>query len=251
MHIFYIVVCRLAFPFFVMNTKALVLFSGGQDSATCLAWALQRYDHVETVGFDYGQRHAVELDCRHQVLAALRAQFPDWAARLGEDHMLDLSILGQISDTALTQEKAIEFRDNGLPNTFVPGRNLLFLTLAATLAYRRGLQVLVGGMCETDYSGYPDCRDNTLKAMQVALSLGLDGPMVVETPLMWLDKQATWALARDLGGDALVDLVLEHTHTCYLGDRSRRHPWGYGCGTCPACELRRTGYEQFISRKSS
>ncbi|TEA79461.1 7-cyano-7-deazaguanine synthase QueC [Allopusillimonas ginsengisoli] len=230
-----------------MNSKALVLFSGGQDSTTCLAWALHRYEYVETVGFDYGQRHAVELTCRQEVIAQMRVQFPGWAARLGQDHMLDLSILGQISDTALTQQKEIEFRDSGLPNTFVPGRNLLFLTLSATLAYRRGLQVLVGGMCETDYSGYPDCRDNTLKATQVALSLGLDCPMVVETPLMWLDKHATWTMAHGLGGDTLVDLIVEHTHTCYLGDRSRRHAWGYGCGHCPACELRRNGHQHFIS----
>jgi len=230
-----------------MNAKALVLFSGGQDSATCLAWALERHQHVETIGFDYGQRHSVELQCRDTVIAHLRAQFPDWGARLGQDHLLDLSILGQVSDTALTQEKEIELRDNGLPNTFVPGRNLLFLTLAASVAYRRGLQVLVGGMCETDYSGYPDCRDNTLKATQVALSLGLDSPMVVETPLMWLDKRATWKLAQDLGGQPLVDLIREETHTCYLGERSRRHPWGYGCGHCPACELRSKGYQAFVS----
>ena len=230
-----------------MNANALVLFSGGQDSTTCLAWALERYRHVETIGFDYGQRHAVELQCRGTVIANLRARFPGWRDRLGSDHLLDLSILGQVSDTALTQEKEIELRDNGLPNTFVPGRNLLFLTLAASLAYRRGLQVLVGGMCETDYSGYPDCRDNTLKATQVALSLGLDSPMVVETPLMWLDKRATWRLARDLGGQPLIDLIREDTHTCYLGERSTRHPWGYGCGHCPACELRSKGYQAFIA----
>jgi 7-cyano-7-deazaguanine synthase len=189
----------------------------------------------------------VELQCRGAVIENLRARFPGWRDRLGSDHLLDLSILGQVSDTALTQEKEIELRDNGLPNTFVPGRNLLFLTLAASLAYRRGLQVLVGGMCETDYSGYPDCRDNTLKATQVALSLGLDSPMVVETPLMWLDKRATWRLARDLGGQPLIDLIREDTHTCYLGERSTRHPWGYGCGHCPACELRSKGYQAFIA----
>ena len=230
-----------------MNHKALVLFSGGQDSTTCLAWALQRYAHVETIGFDYGQRHAVEMACRPTVLAALRAQDPGWAARLGADHVLDLSLLGQISDTALTQDKAIELQQGGLPNTFVPGRNLLFLTFAATVAYRRGLTVLVGGMCETDYSGYPDCRDNTLKALQVALSLGLAGPMVIETPLMWLDKAATWAMAQALGGDALVEIVREHTHTCYLGERSQRHAWGYGCGHCPACELRRAGHDRYVA----
>ncbi len=222
-----------------------MLFSGGQDSTTCLAWALERYQHVETVAFAYGQRHAVELDCRLKVLDAFRAQFGRWRGKLGEDHLLDLSLLGQISDTALTQDKAIEFEKNGLPNTFVPGRNLLFLTFAATLAYRRGLEVLVGGMCETDFSGYPDCRDNTLKALQVALSLGLASPMVIETPLMWIDKAATWRLAESLGGKALVDLIIEQTHTCYLGDRSVRHVWGYGCGSCPACELRAHGYAAF------
>jgi 7-cyano-7-deazaguanine synthase len=228
-----------------MNDRALVLFSGGQDSTTCLAWALQRYTHVETVGFAYGQRHAVEMACRPAVLRELRRHFPDWAARLGDDHVLDLSLLAQISDSALTQARAIELQANGLPSSFVPGRNLLFFTFAAALAYRRGLPVLVGGMCETDYSGYPDCRDNTLKALQVALSLGLAAPLVVETPLMWLDKAQTWALARTLGGDPLVEIVLEHTHTCYLGERSRRHAWGYGCGDCPACVLRREGHRRF------
>ena len=222
---------------------ALVLFSGGQDSTVCLAWALARYARVETVGFDYGQRHRVELDCRKTVLAAMRRQYPQWTRTLGDDHLLDLSLLGQLSDTALTTERAIEMEVNGLPNTFVPGRNLLFLSFAATLAYRRGASVLVGGMCETDYSGYPDCRDNTLKAMQVALSLGMATPMTVETPLMWLDKAQTWALAQRLGGDALTAIVVEHTHSCYLGERTQRHDWGYGCGSCPACELRRRGWE--------
>ena len=226
---------------------ALVLFSGGQDSATCLAWALARYARVETVAFDYGQRHRIELDCRRTVLEQLRAGFPDWADRLGHDHLLDLSLLGQISDTALTAEREISFQANGLPNTFVPGRNLLFLGMAATLAYRRGASVLVGGMCETDYSGYPDCRDNTLKAMQVALSLGLDAPMTIETPLMFLTKAQTWSLADDLGGEALVALITEHTHTCYLGDRSVRHAWGFGCGHCPACELRHAGHAAWLS----
>ena len=226
---------------------ALVLFSGGQDSTTCLAWALQRYPRVETIGFAYGQRHAVEMDCRPRVLDGLRCDFAAWADRLGDDHVLDLSLLSQISDTALTQQRAIELQAGGLPNTFVPGRNLLFLGFAATVAYRRGLTVLVGGMCETDYSGYPDCRDNTIKAMQVALSLGLDMPMVIETPLMWLDKADTWRLAEQLGGDALVDLVVEHTHTCYLGERGTRHPWGYGCGQCPACALRRRGWEAYAA----
>ena len=229
------------------GSGALVLFSGGQDSTTCLAWALQRHARVETIGFAYGQRHAVEMDCRPRVLAELRGRFPAWAGRLGDDHVLDLSLLGQVSDTALTSGRAIELQANGLPNTFVPGRNLLFLGFAATVAYRRGLGVLVGGMCETDYSGYPDCRDNTIKAMQVALSLGLDMPMVIETPLMWLDKADTWRLAEQLGGDALVDLVVEHTHTCYLGERGTRHPWGYGCGQCQACALRRRGWEAYAA----
>ena len=226
---------------------ALVLFSGGQDSTACLAWALERYTRVETVGFDYGQRHAIELDCRVTVRAELIKAFPQWAARLGDDHLLDLRLLAQLSDSALTSERAIELQANGLPNTFVPGRNLLFLTFAAALAHRRGASVLVGGMCETDYSGYPDCRDNTLKAMQVALSLGLDAPMVVETPLMWLSKAQTWALTDHLGGQALTDLVVEHTHTCYLGSRGQRQVWGFGCGTCPACALRAAGYQAWAA----
>lgn len=229
-----------------VSRKALVLFSGGQDSTACLAWALARYAEVETIGFDYGQRHRVELDCRLNVRRELRAQFPQWAAKLGEDHLLDLSLLGQISDTALTAERAIELQANGLPNTFVPGRNLLFLGFAATLAYRRGASVLVGGMCETDYSGYPDCRDNTLKALQVALSLGLDTPMTLETPLMFITKAETWALSEQLGGAALNALIIEHSHTCYLGERKTRHPWGYGCGSCPACELRARGYAEYL-----
>ncbi|WP_377159453.1 7-cyano-7-deazaguanine synthase QueC [Roseateles sp. UC29_93] len=231
--------------------KALVLFSGGQDSTACLAWALDRFAEVETLGFDYGQRHRVELDCRQTVRAQITAQFPRWAAKLGEDHLLDLSLLGQISDTALTQERAIELQANGLPNTFVPGRNLLFLTFAATLAYRRGASVLVGGMCETDFSGYPDCRDNTLKALQVALSLGLDTPMTLDTPLMFLTKAQTWALTESLGGEAFNELIIEHTHTCYLGERKTRHAWGWGCGHCPACELRAKGWNEFQVAKSS
>ena len=226
--------------------KALVLFSGGQDPTVCLAWALQRFAQVETIGFSYGQRHAVELGCRQTVIAELRAQFPKWGKRLGEDHMLDLALLGQISETALTAQREIEMNEDGLPNTFVPGRNLLFLTFAGTVAYRRGLNALVGGMCETDFSGYPDCRDNTLKALQVAISLGLDTPMTIETPLMWFDKAQTWSLTERLGGEALIDLVAEHTHTCYVGDRSRRHEWGYGCGLCPACDLRRAGYNAWV-----
>ena len=232
-----------------MHTKALVLFSGGQDSTTCLAWALERYEHVETIGFDYGQRHRIELECRLNILQEIRNRFPNWAKRLGEDHVLDLKLLGQISDTAMTAEKTIEFEKNGLPNTFVPGRNLLFLTFAATIAYRRGLTVLVGGMCETDYSGYPDCRDNTLKATQVALSLGMDAPVIIETPLMWLNKAQTWRLAENLGGQDFVSLIQEESHTCYLGTRQDKHEWGYGCGTCPACELRKTGYEQYIQER--
>ena len=230
---------------------ALVVFSGGQDSTACLAWALSRYRHVETIGFDYGQRHRVELDCREPIRTQLAQAFPDWAPRLGEDHLLDLGLLGQISDTALTEARAIEMQANGMPNTFVPGRNLLFLNFAAALAYRRGASVLVGGMCETDYSGYPDCRDNTLKALQVAISLGLGSPMTIETPLMWLTKAQTWALSETLGGWALNELIIEHTHTCYLGDRSQRHAWGYGCGHCPACELRREGFTQYQHDKGN
>ncbi len=230
-------------------SSALVLFSGGQDSTTCLAWALSRYERVETIGFDYGQRHRVEMDCRVQVLAQLRQLFPAWSSRLGDDHVLDLRVLGQLSDSALTDERAIAMAASGLPNTFVPGRNLLFLTFAATLAYRRGLKFLVGGMCETDYSGYPDCRDDTLKALQVALSLGMDERLVIETPLMWLDKAQTWSLARDLGGQPLVTLMVEHTHTCYLGNRQQRHDWGYGCGHCPACELRAQGFSHFVQAR--
>jgi 7-cyano-7-deazaguanine synthase len=226
---------------------ALVLFSGGQDSTACLAWALQRFARVETIGFDYGQRHRIELECRGVVRAAMVALDAGWAARLGADHLLDLSLLGQVSDTALTSERAIEMQANGLPNTFVPGRNLLFLGFAATVAYRRGASVLVGGMCETDFSGYPDCRDNTLKALQVALSLGLAAPMTIETPLMFLTKAQTWGLARAIGGAALEALVVEHTHTCYLGERGTLHAWGHGCGTCPACRLRADGHAAFLT----
>ena len=226
---------------------ALVLFSGGQDSTACLAWALERFARVETIGFDYGQRHHIELSCRSVVRRELAAQFPGWAARLGEDHLLDLSLLGRLSDTALTSERAIALQADGLPNTFVPGRNLLFLAFAAVVAWRRGASVLVGGMCETDYSGYPDCRDNTMKAMQLALSLGLGGPMTVETPLMWLSKAQTWALTQQLGGEALNQLIVEHTHTCYLGERGVRQAWGHGCGSCPACSLRAAGHAQWLA----
>jgi 7-cyano-7-deazaguanine synthase len=231
--------------------RALVLFSGGQDSTVCLAWALQRYASVETLGFDYGQRHAIELTQRLVVLQKLREQFPAWSQRLGADHLLNLSILGQISSTALTDHRQIEMQANGLPNTFVPGRNLLFLTLAASLGYRRDIDVLVGGMCETDFSGYPDCRDDTLKSQQVTLSLGLGQRVTVETPLMWLDKAQTWQLTHELGGPAFTELVLEHTHTCYLGERGARHAWGYGCGTCPSCALRASGWARWREAATS
>jgi 7-cyano-7-deazaguanine synthase len=227
---------------------AVVLLSGGQDSTVALAWALARFARVHTVGFDYRQRHRVELDCRVQVLQGLRERFPAWAARLGDDVVLDLGLVPALGATALTEARAIEMQANGLPNTFVPGRNLLFFTAAAAWAYRQGASVLVGGMCETDYTGYPDCRDNTLKALQVALSLGLDAPMTVETPLMFIDKAATWALAEQLGGQALVQLIVEHTHSCYLGERSTRHAWGAGCGHCPACELRARGHARYLER---
>jgi len=229
------------------NDGALVLFSGGQDSATCVAWALERYARVETIGFDYGQRHRVELTCRAQFRERLTDAYPAWRDRLGDDHMIDLSMLGQIGNTAMTENIDITMQANGLPNTFVPGRNLMFLTTAAAVAYRRDLRIIVGGMCETDFSGYPDCRDDTLKALQVALNLGMDKRFVLETPLMWLDKAATWELAAQLGGQTLVDLVREDTHTCYLGDRSVRHDWGYGCGHCPACELRARGHAAFLA----
>jgi 7-cyano-7-deazaguanine synthase len=224
---------------------ALVLFSGGQDSATCIAWALDRFAHVETVGFDYGQRHIVELACRGTFLGALRERYPKWSRRLGDDHVLDLGLIKTLGDSALTGKSEIAMGANGLPTTFVPGRNILFLTVAAALAYRRGLRVLVGGMCETDYSGYPDCRDDTLKALQVALNLGMDRRFVIATPLMWLDKAATWKLAESLAGPDFVELIIEHTHTCYLGDRTNRHPWGYGCGNCPACQLRAKGHAAY------
>jgi 7-cyano-7-deazaguanine synthase len=224
---------------------ALVLFSGGQDSTTCLAWALDRFDRVETVGFDYRQRNRIELEARPRLRAALAAAFPQWGRKLGDDHVLDLAALAEVSDSAMTRDVAVATRGDGLPNTFVPGRNLLFLTFAAALAYRRGVQRLVTGVCETDYSGYPDCRDDTIKALQVALNLGMATRFVVETPLMWIDKAATWRLARDLGGETLIDIVREQTHTCYEGDRNHRHDWGFGCGHCPACALRAAGYAAF------
>ncbi|MGO8955165.1 MAG: 7-cyano-7-deazaguanine synthase QueC [Rhodomicrobium sp.] len=227
------------------TAKALVLLSGGQDSAVCLAWALTRYGHVETLGFFYGQRHSVELDCRPKLRDALAQAFPCWQARLGPDHTLDLSVLGEVSDTALTGEAVIALGANGLPNTFVPGRNLLFFTLGAALAYRRGIRDLVGGMCQTDYSGYPDCRNETLAQLNHAINLGTAERFQILTPLMWRTKAETWALTHALGGEALVDIVAEHTHTCYLGDRVHRHDWGYGCGACPACNLREKGFREW------
>ena len=209
----------------------------------CLAWALERYEHVETVGFDYGQRHKVELECREKILRRLPVLKPEWGRKLGVDRVLKLDVLHEISDTALTRPTAVAMQKDKLPNTFVPGRNLLFFMLAGAVAYRRGIGHLVGGMCETDYSGYPDCRNETLQTLAKALSLGLDKPVTIETPLMYVDKAGTWALAESLGGKPLVDLIIEDTHTCYLGDRSHRHAWGYGCGTCPACELRAKGWE--------
>jgi len=229
------------------ETAALVLFSGGQDSATCLAWALDRFARVETVGFAYGQRHAVELHCREPLRQGMAA-LNDWGGRLGPDHTVDMGrALGDIGATALTSDAAIVMTDEGLPSTFVPGRNLLFLTYAAAIAFRRGLKVIVGGMCETDYSGYPDCRDDTIKAMQLALNLGMNRRFVLEMPLMWTDKAGTWEIARTLGGQALVELIVEHSHSCYLGDRTRRHPWGYGCGGCPACDLRAAGWGRWCA----
>lgn len=222
---------------------ALVLFSGGQDSTTCLGWALERFGHVETIGVDYGQRHQVELACRKKVLERVRALNPDWAKRLGPDHLLGLPVLGEIADCALTDGRQIEMEKSGLPNTFVPGRNLLFFTLAAAVAYRRDLRVLVGGMCETDFSGYPDCRDDALKALQVTLNLGLDMHLVIETPLMRLTKAETWELANRVGGETFVRLVRDATHTCYMGDHEHQHAWGFGCGECPACKLRAHGWE--------
>jgi 7-cyano-7-deazaguanine synthase len=231
-----------------MTAGALVLFSGGQDSTTCLAWALSRFERVETVGFDYGQRHRVELECRAPIIAHAKAVFPQWAEKMGADQVVNLDLIKNISDTALTNDVAIQMNANDLPNTFVPGRNILFLTIAAAIAYRRGIGTIVTGVCETDYSGYPDCRDEFVKAMQVALNLGMAKKFALETPLMWIDKAATWHMAYQLGGKALVDIIREETHTCYLGDRRHHHDWGYGCGACPACELRKNGYEKFIAK---
>jgi 7-cyano-7-deazaguanine synthase len=233
------------------NDTALVLFSGGQDSTVCLAWALTRFARVETVGFDYSQRHAIELTLRPRIRQRIAALDTDWQARLGDDHMVKLDALAAISDTALTRDTAIEIADNGLPTTFVPGRNLIFFCFSGALAYRRGARHLVAGMCETDYSGYPDCRDDTVKAMQVALSLGLDKRLTIHTPLMWIDKADTFAMAEDLGGQPLLDLIVEETHSCYLGDRTHRYDWGFGCGECPACQLRAQGFAKFRSRKTT
>ncbi len=231
------------------ETSALVLFSGGQDSTVCLAWALSRYERVETIGFAYGQRHAVELAQRGIIREKL-ARLNDFEKRLGPDAVLDLPALEKISDTALTRETEITFAATGLPTTFVPGRNILFLTYASALAYRRGIATLVGGMCETDFSGYPDCRNETIQTLAQTLSLGLATPIVIETPLMFIDKSETWKLAHELGGDDLVDIIVEDTHTCYMGDRTHRHEWGYGCGVCPACELRARGWQQWQAQKT-
>ena len=227
------------------NDTALVLFSGGQDSTVCLAWALERFARVETIGFDYGQRHAVELQMRAPLREKLAALRPEWRARLGDDHIVKIDALAAISETALTRDMQIEMGENGLPTTFVPARNLIFLSFAGAVAYRRGAKHLVAGMCETDYSGYPDCRDETIKTMQKALSLGMDRELAVHTPLMRIDKAGTFAMAEDIGGQPLLELVVEDTHSCYLGDRAHRHPWGYGCGTCPACQLRAAGFAKF------
>ena len=235
----------------IANDTALVLFSGGQDSTVCLAWALARFARVETVGFHYGQRHAVELTLRPRIRECIAALNADWKARLGDDHVIELDALAAISDSALTRDTAIEIADNGLPTTFVPGRNLIFFSFAGALAYRRSARHLVAGMCETDYSGYPDCRDDTIKAMQLALTLGLDKRLTIHTPLMWIDKADTFAMAEQLGGQALLDLIVEETHSCYLGDRTQRHDWGYGCGACPACQLRAQGFAKFRSRRKA
>lgn len=227
------------------NQKALVLFSGGQDSASCLAWALAHFKHVETVGYAYGQRHAIELDCREILRNKISSLLPDASHKLGEDHMIDLASLGALSETSLTRETEISLNENGLPSTFVPGRNLIFLTFAAALAYRRGLKHIITGVCETDYSGYPDCRDDTIKALQVALNLGMEQRFVLHTPLMWLDKAQTWQLCDQIGGSQLVEIIRHDSHSCYKGDRTHEHDWGYGCGSCPACQLRAEGWRRY------
>jgi 7-cyano-7-deazaguanine synthase len=229
------------------QNSAIVLFSGGQDSTTCLAWALSKFEHVETIAFDYKQRHSVELECRLNVLASIREKFPEWKNKLGEDHLLSIPVLSDISDTSLTSLSEIKYQENGLPSTFVPGRNLLFLVLTGAASYRRGISNIVTGVCETDFSGYPDCRNETIKAQETALSLGLDSPMEIHTPLMWIDKSQTWELSYELGGNKLIDVICQDTHTCYLGDRSQKFEWGYGCGSCPACDIRKRGWEKFLT----
>ena len=233
------------------DDRAIVLFSGGQDSTTCLAWALDRFEQVQTLAFDYRQRHGVELDCRKRLLVQFHQLFPAWVGKLGGDRLIDLGVLADLGDTALTQDREIRLGEKGLPTTFVPGRNILFLTVAAAIAYRSGARHIVGGMCETDFSGYPDCRDDAVKAVQLALNIGMDSRFVVHTPLMWLDKAATWRLAEQLGGIPLIELIREHTHTCYLGDRARRHDWGWGCGACPACRLRADGWARYRAGSSA
>ena len=227
------------------DSSALVVFSGGQDSTTCLAWSLNRYDRVATIGFEYGQRHRVEMDCRKRVLSNIETVLPEWSGKFSGDTVLDIGLFTAIGGTALTSEAEIKMGERGLPNTFVPGRNLIFLATAAACAYRLNIRHLVTGVCETDFSGYPDCRDDTMKALQVAINLGMDERFVIHTPLMWINKAATWRLAEHLGGEALLECILEHTHTCYRGDRGERHAWGYGCGNCPACDLRARGWEAF------
>ncbi|MDF7673680.1 7-cyano-7-deazaguanine synthase QueC [Acetobacteraceae bacterium ESL0709] len=228
-----------------LNRKALILFSGGQDSASCLAWALTRFEHVETVGYAYGQRHAIELECRETLRRKISQLLPDGVRKLGDDHTIDLASLGTLSETSLTRETEISLNENGLPSTFVPGRNLIFLTYAAALAYRRGIKHIVTGVCETDYSGYPDCRDDTIKALQVALNLGMEQRFVLHTPLMWLDKAQTWRLCDEIGGARLVEIIRRDSHSCYKGDRTHKHDWGYGCGNCPACQLRAEGWRRY------
>jgi len=235
----------------MMPEAALVLFSGGQDSTTCLAWALERFSHVETVGFDYRQRHTVELSARPRILSHIRAEFRDWSQALGADHVLPLELLAAIGGSTLTwgqQPNEDASHSQGLPATFVPGRNILFLAAAAALAWRRGIRNLVGGMCETDFSGYPDCRRQTIDAVSHALDLGMDAHFEIHTPLMWIDKAETWALAEQLGGRKFIQLIIDETITCYAGDLSCKHDWGYGCNSCAACELRARGYERYISR---
>ncbi len=227
------------------RNSCLVLFSGGQDSTACLAWALERFEYVETIGFDYGQRHSIELKQRLIVLDEIKKAFPQWSMKIGPDYLLNLSVLGEISQTSLTRDAEIDFNENGLPNTFVPARNLLFLNFAGAIGYRRNIFDLVGGMCETDFSGYPDCRRNTLNAVESSLSLGTDKTYLIHTPLMYIDKAQTWEMISDLGGEKLINIAIEHSHTCYLGNREARHDWGYGCGKCPACELRQAGFEKW------